>query len=82
MGRPPLAVGTFGTIRHERLGRNRVQASASFRDPDGRRRHVLRTGPARAKPSGCCVKPSATAPGADPQPCRPTAGSVPKPTCG
>src|SRR4051794_6141224 len=49
MGRPPLAVGTFGTIRYERLGRNRVQASASFRDPDGRRRHVLRTGPTRAQ---------------------------------
>ncbi|MGY1806227.1 tyrosine recombinase XerC [Blastococcus sp. SYSU D00669] len=42
-------MGTFGTIRFERLGRNRVQASASFRDPDGRRRHVLRTGPTRAQ---------------------------------
>src|SRR4051794_16347472 len=49
MGRPPLAVGTFGTIHFERLGKNRVQAAAGFRDADGRRRQVLRTGPPRAQ---------------------------------
>jgi hypothetical protein len=49
VGRPPLAVGTFGQIHLETLGKNRVQASANFRDSDGRRRHVLRTGPTRAQ---------------------------------
>jgi hypothetical protein len=49
MGRPPLPVGTFGKIRFEVLGRNRVQAGASFRDFDGRRRYVVRNGPTRAQ---------------------------------
>jgi integrase len=42
-------VGTFGQIRLEALGKHRVQASASFRDADGRRRQVVRTGPTRAQ---------------------------------
>src|SRR4051812_8579744 len=41
--------GTYGKIHFERLGRNRVQAAASFRDFDGRRRQVLRTGSTRAQ---------------------------------
>jgi integrase len=49
MGRPPLPVGTFGRIRFEVLGRHRVQAGASFRDLDGRRRYVVRNGPTRAQ---------------------------------
>lgn len=49
MGRPPLPVGTFGRIRFEQLGRNRVQAGASFRDFDGHRRYVVRNGPTRAQ---------------------------------
>jgi integrase len=49
MGRPPLPVGTFGKIRFEVLGRKRVQAGASFRDLDGRRRYVVRFGPSRAQ---------------------------------
>ncbi len=44
MGRPPLPVGTFGEIRFEVLGRHRVQAGASFRDFDGRRRYIVRSG--------------------------------------
>jgi hypothetical protein len=40
MGRPPLAVGTFGKIDFLALvlARKRVRARASFRDFDGRRR--------------------------------------------
>ena len=49
MGRPPLPVGTFGTICFEVLGRSRAQAGASFRDLDGRRRYVVRNGPTRAQ---------------------------------
>jgi len=49
MGRPPLPVGTFGKIRFEVLGRHRVQAGASFRDLDGRRRYVVRFGQSRAQ---------------------------------
>ena len=49
MGRPPLPVGTFDTIHFQVLGRNRVQAGASFRDFDGRRRYVVRNGPTRAQ---------------------------------
>ena len=49
VGRPPLAVGTFGTIHFEALGKHRAQASASFRDSDGRRRQVMRTGPTRGR---------------------------------
>ncbi|WP_448612320.1 site-specific integrase [Geodermatophilus sp. URMC 60] len=42
-------MGTFGKIHFEGLGKHRVQAAASFRDSDGRRRQVLRTGPTRAQ---------------------------------
>jgi integrase len=49
MGRPPLPVRTFGKIRFEVLGRNRVQAGAGFRDLDGRRRFVVRNGTTRAQ---------------------------------
>ena len=49
MGRPPLPVETFGRIRCEQLGRNRVPADASFRDFDGHRRSVVRNRPTRAQ---------------------------------
>ena len=48
MGRPPLAVGTFGKIDFLVLGAKRVRARASFRDFDGRRRLVTRYGETRA----------------------------------
>jgi hypothetical protein len=48
MGRPPLAVGTFGKIDFLVLGAKRVRARASFRDFDGRRRLVTRYGDTRA----------------------------------
>ena len=48
MGRPPLPVGTFGKIHLRALGKDRVEARASFRDFDGRRRLVARHGHSRA----------------------------------
>jgi hypothetical protein len=48
MGRPPLPVGTFGKIHVRVLGKGRVEARASFRDFDGRRRLVARYGQSRA----------------------------------
>ena len=49
MGRPPLPVGTFGRIHVRVLGKGRVEARASFRDFDGRRRLVARHGQSRAE---------------------------------
>src|SRR3954452_17293556 len=49
MGRPPLPVGTFGKIHVRALGKGRVEARASFRDFDGRRRLVARYGQSRAE---------------------------------
>jgi integrase len=49
MGRPPLPVGTFGKIHVRVLGKGRVEARASFRDFDGRRRLVARYGQTRAE---------------------------------
>src|SRR3954468_13488142 len=49
MGRPPLPVGTFGKIHVRVLGKGRVEARASFRDFDGRRRLVARYGRTRAE---------------------------------
>ena len=49
MGRPPLPVGTFGQIHFLRLSERRVAARAWFRDLDGRRRLVTRTGHTRAQ---------------------------------
>ncbi len=49
MARPPLPVGTWGTIRTEKLGPNRHCARARFRDYDGKTRDVEAigtTGPA------------------------------------
>ena len=45
MARPPLPVGTWGTIRTEQLGPNRHCARARFRDYDGKTRDVEATGP-------------------------------------
>ncbi|RFU21913.1 site-specific integrase [Geodermatophilus marinus] len=42
-------MGTFGAIHLRVLGRNRVQAGASFRDLDGHHRYVVRNGPTRAQ---------------------------------
>src|SRR3954452_2257191 len=44
MARPPLPVGTWGTIRTEQLGPNRHCARARFRDYDGKTRDVEATG--------------------------------------
>ncbi|RZU48822.1 site-specific recombinase XerD [Krasilnikovia cinnamomea] len=44
MARPPLPVGTWGTIRTEKLGPNRYCARARFRDYDGKTRDVEATG--------------------------------------
>lgn len=49
MGRPPLPVGTFGKIHVRALGKGRVEARASFRDFDGRRRLVARYGRTRSE---------------------------------
>ncbi len=49
MGRPPLPVGTFGKVHVRVLGKGRVEARASFRDFDGRRRLVARYGQTRAE---------------------------------
>jgi len=49
MGRPPLPVGTFGKIHVRVVGKGRVEARASFRDFDGRRRLVARYGRTRAE---------------------------------
>ena len=49
MGRPPLPVGTFGKIHFRVLGKNRVEAGASFRDFDGRPRFDTRYGQTRAQ---------------------------------
>ncbi|HEX8347262.1 MAG TPA: tyrosine-type recombinase/integrase [Actinoplanes sp.] len=45
MARPPLPVGTWGTIRTEQLGPHRHCARARFRDYDGTTRDVEATGP-------------------------------------
>ncbi|MET0494354.1 MAG: tyrosine-type recombinase/integrase [Actinoplanes sp.] len=45
MARPPLPVGTWGTIRTEKLGPNRHCARARYRDYDGKTRDVEATGP-------------------------------------
>ncbi|GAB1644327.1 tyrosine-type recombinase/integrase [Krasilnikovia sp. MM14-A1259] len=44
MARPPLPVGTWGTIRTEKLGPGRYCARARFRDYDGKTRDVEATG--------------------------------------
>src|ERR671936_458710 len=44
MARPALPVGTWGTIRTEKLGPNRYCARARFRDYDGKTRDVEATG--------------------------------------
>ncbi|GIJ07285.1 tyrosine-type recombinase/integrase [Micromonospora andamanensis] len=44
MARPPLPVGTWGTIRTEKLGPNRYCARARFRDYDGKTRDVEAAG--------------------------------------
>jgi integrase len=44
MARPPLPIGTWGTIRTEKLGPNRYRARARFRDYDGKTRDVEATG--------------------------------------
>ncbi|MET7821246.1 tyrosine-type recombinase/integrase [Micromonospora zamorensis] len=43
MARPPLPIGTWGTIRTEKLGPNRYCARARYRDHDGRTRDVEAT---------------------------------------
>jgi hypothetical protein len=40
MGRPPLPIGTWGTIRRDQLGPNRWRARTNFRDYDGETRVV------------------------------------------
>jgi hypothetical protein len=45
VARPPLPIGTWGTIRTEKLGPNRYCARARFRDYDGKTRDVEATGP-------------------------------------
>jgi integrase len=49
-------VGTFGKTHFRVLGKNRVEAGASFRDCDGRRRFVTGTGNLGRRPSGGCGK--------------------------
>lgn len=43
MARPPLPIGTVGTIRTEKLGPNRYCARARYRDHDGKTRDVEAT---------------------------------------
>ncbi|MEU8182027.1 site-specific integrase [Micromonospora sp. NPDC049047] len=43
MARPPLPIGTLGTIRTEKLGSNRYCARARYRDHDGKTRDVEAT---------------------------------------
>jgi integrase len=45
MGRPPLAVGTFGKIDFHTAANGQIRARANFRDYDGVRRQVYRWGP-------------------------------------
>src|SRR5512142_392894 len=52
MARPPLPIGTWGTIRTEKLGPGRFCAHARFRDYDGKTRDVEATdttGPAAVR---------------------------------
>ncbi|GIF04682.1 tyrosine-type recombinase/integrase [Actinoplanes siamensis] len=52
MARPPLPIGTYGTIRTEQLGPNRFRARTRFRDYDGKTRDVEATdvsGPAATR---------------------------------
>jgi hypothetical protein len=44
MGRPPLAVGTFGKIDFHTAANGQIRARANFRDYDGVRRQVYRWG--------------------------------------
>jgi hypothetical protein len=43
MARPVLPIGTWGTIRTEKLGSNRFRARARFRDYDGNTRDIEAT---------------------------------------
>jgi integrase len=47
MGRPPLPVGTYGTIKTYPLGEKRFRARAKYRDYDGVTRQVERVGTSR-----------------------------------
>src|SRR5512133_1257606 len=52
MARPELPIGTWGTIRPEKLAPHRFRARARFRDYDGRTRDVeatSTTGPAAVR---------------------------------
>ncbi|NED99285.1 site-specific integrase [Phytoactinopolyspora halotolerans] len=48
MGRPPLPVGTAGTIGFTRMNNGTIRARALFRDYDGMTRPVTRYGPSKA----------------------------------
>src|SRR5918911_1639209 len=43
MARPPLPIGTWGSIHTEKLGPNRFCARARFRDYDGKTRDIEAT---------------------------------------
>lgn len=48
MARPRTPIGTFGKISHRRLGKERCEARARYRDWDGKLRAVQCTGPTAA----------------------------------
>jgi hypothetical protein len=74
MGRPPLAVGTFGTIHFERLGRTAFKPPPASATPTADAATSCAPALPGPRPSDCCVKPSATAPMPRLLPYRPTAG--------
>src|SRR3954468_10750437 len=48
MARPPLPLGTWGTITTEKIRDGSYRALARFRDTDGNTRRVTATGPSKA----------------------------------
>lgn len=48
MARPPLPLGTWGTITTEKIRDGSYRALTRFRDPDGNTRRVTATGPSKA----------------------------------
>ncbi len=48
MGRPPLPLGTWGTITTEKVHEGTFRSLTRFRDHDGKTRRVTATGPSKA----------------------------------
>lgn len=62
MARPPLPLGTWGTITTEKIRDGNYRALTRFRDSDGSTRRVTATGPSKALRSERCETSWARAP--------------------